>query len=199
MITDTKVEIRTMAAGDAQEVSALADVLIGLGYYPPDLVLTYLERSRSGEDYFSWVALDPSIGPSGKIIAFRFVFPPGRWEHGRGKGLSPKDWPSPLSHAAYFQSCFVDHAYMGLGIGGALAKVAIRKLQEQGAGCVIAHSWKESPHGSSFRYLSKMGFTAVNEHSKYWAEVDYICPRDGYPCHCTAIEMVLDLKAASEP
>ena len=104
-----------------------------------------------------------------------------------------RGWPAPLSETAYFQSCFVDPARMGQGIGRRLAHRALADLKAAGARAVVAHSWKESPHGSPLRYLNRLGFDAVAEHLEYWANVDYSCARDGRPCRCTAIEVVLDL------
>ena len=68
-----------------------------------------------------------------------------------------------------------------------MARWALDDLRASGAGFVLTHSWKESPHGSSRRYLEKLGFRVVAEHVDYWAEVDYVCRRDGKPCRCTAL------------
>lgn len=188
------VEIRVMTPQDVQSVAALADRLVGDDYYTPELVAQTMERSTYEGQVFSYVA---TLG--GTLVAFRFVFPPGRWEHGRGDGLAPGRWKAPLEQTAYFQSCFVDHAVMGQGIGRALAHRALMDLQSLGARAVVAHSWKESPHGSSLRYLTRLGFEAVAEHPEYWVDVDYTCSLDGKPCHCTAIEVVLDLTHWSPP
>ena len=180
-----------MQASDTEAVAALADVLVGLGYYPPSLVDEYRLRSTDGEHVQSWVAVDGEA-----IVAFRFTFPPGRWSEGRGRGLTPESWPAPLEEAAYFQSCFVAEDYMGHGLGRRLANASIDALRANGASLVVAHSWKESPHNSSFRYLTRLGFQPVIEHPKYWFDVDYVCKLDGKPCRCTAIEMVLDLRSS---
>jgi GNAT superfamily N-acetyltransferase len=181
-----------MGTDDAEAVAVLSDRVIGLGYYPSATIVETIERSRTDAGACAWVAV--AHGSQGAtIVAFRFVYPPGRWEHGRGRGLSPERWPAPLAEAAYFQSCFVDQDYMGHGIGRRLAQAAIDRLRDMDARCIVAHSWKESPHGSSRRYLERMGFVAVDEHPKYWSEIDYVCQLDGKPCQCTAIEMVLDL------
>lgn len=190
----SEVVIRRMETSDVQGVSRLADKLVGLDYYPPALVTEYMERSTSEHGTFSYVA-----SLEAALVAFRFVLPPGQWEHGRGRGLNPDRWPAPLERTAYFQSCFVDDAVMGQGIGRRLAWRALADLKASGAQAVVAHSWKESPHGSSFRYLQRLGFEAVDEHLEYWKEVDYVCRRCGNPCLCTAVEMVLDLRAWEAP
>ena len=188
------IVIRRMDRGETEEVSLLADKLVGVGYYPPSLVADYMDQSTSEAGMFSYVAsLDD------RLVAFRFVLPPGRWEHGRGRGLSVDRWPAPLTDSAYFQSCFVDDGVMGQGIGRKLAWRALWDLKESGARAVVAHSWKESPHGSSLRYLERLGFQAVDEHPEYWKEVDYHCRRCGSPCLCTAVEMVLDLQLWEPP
>lgn len=184
--------LRAMTLADAEAVSHLADRLAGLDYYPPDLVRAYVDRATTATATTAYVAeLD------GRMVAFRFAFPPGRWSAGRGRGLSPALWPHPLGATAYFQSCFVDPACTGHGLGGALAQLALDDLRSLGARAVVAHSWKESPHDSSRRYLSRLGFVEVGEHPGYWAEVDYLCSGcRTRPCTCTALEMVLDLTAA---
>lgn len=183
-----EVTIRAMRPSDAPAVEALATRVIGPGYYPAATVLEYLERSTVGGVVCSHVAL-----AGGQVVAFRFALPPGRWDSGRGQGLHPERWPAPLEQCAYFQSSYVDDRWMGHGIGRRMAAAALDALRALGARAVVTHSWKESPHGSSFRYLSRLGFVAVAELPDYWAEVDYVCRLDGKPCRCTAIEMVLEL------
>lgn len=178
-----------MVSADAAAVAALADVLIGQDYYPSAQVITDLERSTIDGRPLSYVA-----EASGLLVGFRFTLPPGRWEHGRGRGLTPDAWPAPLAEAGYFQSCFVDRAMTGRGIGQRLARRALADLVRCGARCVVAHSWKESPHGSSARYLRRLGFQAVAEHPHYWRDVDYLCSGCWKkPCVCTALEMVRPL------
>ncbi len=186
------VLIRTMSAQDARGVAALADRLVGVDYYPPALVRQLIDDATTEAGVFAYVA-ELAEAP-GRPIAFRFVKPPGRWAAGRGKGLHPERWPVGLTSAAYFQSCFVDDACTGRGIGGRLASRALDELKAAGTRCVVAHSWKESPHNSSFRYLSRLGFEPIEEIPEYWVDIDYICRLDGTPCRCTAIEMVLDLE-----
>jgi len=188
------VEIRAMQPQDVIPVSSLADRLVGDAYYTPEIVSETREQSRFKGKIFSYVALS-----RGEVVAFRFVLPPGRWEHGRGSGLAPARWTAPLEETAYFQSCFVDHAVMGQGIGRRLAHRALEDLKRAGTRAVVAHSWKESPHGSSLRYLTRLGFEPVAEHPEYWVDVDYTCSLDGKPCRCTAIEVVLDLTTWSPP
>ena len=168
---------------------ALADREIGVSYYTPADILAQIDRSTWKGKQLSYLAFDGD-----EMIGFRLTSAPGKWEHGRGMGLSPHLWPFELKESAYFQSCFVSAAYMGQGIGKSLSLACIDTLREEGIPQVVAHSWKESPHNSSFRYLSKLGFQPVIEYPDYWKEVDYECALDGYPCRCTAIEMVLTLR-----
>jgi GNAT superfamily N-acetyltransferase len=179
-----------MTVEDAGAVALLADSTIGVGYYTEAAVLEYLARSTTSAGVFSFVA-----EAGGRLVGFRFALPPGRWDSGRGEGLSPSRWPAPLDAAAYLQSAFVDPAFTGLGVGRRMTRQAIDALRGAGARVVVAHSWKESPHNSSFRYLSRLGFVPVAEYPRYWREVDYECSLDGRPCQCTAVEMVLDLRS----
>ena len=176
--------LRPMRTDDAPALAALADRLVGKDYYTPAIALEYLAKATIEEEVCAWVA-----EAKGELVAFRFVCPPGRWEAGRGQGLSPERWSAPLAATAYFQSCFVDPQLMGHGVGRALALMAFQALRRLGARAVVTHSWKESPHDSSRRYLSRLGFSVVAEYPRYWSEIDYICPRDGQPCGCTALEM----------
>jgi L-amino acid N-acyltransferase YncA len=178
-----------MTAADVSEVVDLADRVIGDGYYDPATVRELIERATTEVGCLSYVARTGE----GALIGFRFTLPPGRWRSGRGSALHPERWPAPLDRAAYFQSCFVDPGHMGKGIGKGLARRALDALPRTGAELVVAHSWKESPHGSSRRYLEALGFSVVAESPDYWVEVDYCCPRCGRPCRCTALEMVLQL------
>ncbi len=171
------------------DVVALADEEIGLHYYNKQDLQSLRNRSVYEGKNLSFVAYQDK-----KCVGFRFTCSPGNWEHGRGIGLSPQKWKFPLSETAYFQSCFVASSVMGQGVGRQLSHAALDALRQTNVPQVVAHSWKESPHQSSFRYLSKLGFTTVVEYPRYWEQVDYICPRCGHPCLCTAIEMVLELK-----
>ena len=128
-----------------------------------------------------------------QLLGFRLTLPPGNWERGRGHGHTPAVWPAEISKLGYFQSCFVEARHTGQGIGRALSEEAIRRLRSLGARGVIAHSWKESPHDSSRRALTRLGFKIIAEHADYWSDIPYHCHRCGVPCRCTALEMALDL------
>lgn len=177
-----------MRDSDIEHVVDLAHSLIGANYYNTASVKDLLASCRHKDTQLAFVAeLD------GRVVGFRFTYGPGMWQSGRGSGLSPQFWPADLNDTAYFQSAFVMPGLMGQGVGGALARAALTTLRTLGARAVVAHCWKESPHNSSFRYLSKLGFVPVAEYPDYWVDVEYECSRDGHPCRCTAIEMVLDL------
>ena len=184
------IHVRPMRAADIAAVSAFADRTIGDRYYPEDEIAQYLERAcvegPSGPVTTAYIAQRDA-----GLVGFRLVMPPGRWDSGRGAGLTPQRWPRPLAQTAYFQSCFVDPACTGRR----LAHAAMDDLRRIGAKAIAVHSWKESPNDSSRRYLVKLGFAAVAEHPRYWADVDYLCVGcKVQPCTCTAIEMILDLE-----
>lgn len=184
-------EIREMSAADLAPIKAFTDQAIGDGYYSLNEIEDIFERSRLNGRTYSLVLVDGD----GAIKGVRITYPPGRWEHGKGKGLSPAAWPYPLASTAYFQSLFLAPELQGQGYGGRLSLQALGRLKELGAKGVVCHSWKESPNNSSTRYLMKLGFKPVAEHLEYWKDVDYNCTRCGSPpCRCTAIEMYLDLK-----
>jgi ribosomal protein S18 acetylase RimI-like enzyme len=183
--------IREFLAGDVAWVKTFADTAIGEGYYS-EAELTEIQKqsiANTGQ-ICSFLLVDEN---SYKVMGFRLAYPPGNWDHGKGQKLRPDLWPTPLAETAYFQSLFVSPELQGQGWGPRLAEKSLNVFKYLGAKGVVAHSWKESPHNSSFRYLKDLGFNEVIEHPLYWFNVQYKCTRDGYPCRCTAIEMHLKL------
>lgn len=178
--------IREWTAVDLPLIREFTDRAIGQGYYSLQELAAILERSSKDGQVFSLLLVDKK----GKIRGVRITYPPGKWEHGKGQGLCPELWRCPLADTAYFQSLFVDPSTTGQGWGKKLSTESLNMLQKHGAKAVVCHSWKESPHDSSGRYLRSLGFELVKEHPKYWFHVDYQCPRCGRPCLCTAQEMI---------
>jgi ribosomal protein S18 acetylase RimI-like enzyme len=170
------------------KVTAFTDLNIGKNYYT--LAEMQLNQKKSiakkNGEITSFVLLDDEQN----IAGLRLAYPPGNWAHGKGSNLNPELWPFKLSEAAYFQSLFVSTEAQGLGFGPQLSEQAIKIFIQLGARGIVTHCWKESPNNSSFKYLEKMNFNVIKEHPDYWIDVDYVCTRDGSPCHCTALEMV---------
>ena len=190
-----RITIRAMRADDAAAVSRVADSSAGSDYYSTGEVLATLARAQAPSGRaLAYVAVAEGEG----VVGFRFTLAPGTWSHGRGRGLSPQRWPAPIERTGYFLSCFINPAWTGRGIGQTLARQALEDLRVEGALAVVAHCWKESPHGSSMRYLERLGFEPVDEHPDYWIEVDYVCAVDGKPCRCTAVEMVLRIGVGAD-
>lgn len=189
------MRIREFTASDIESVRKFADRTVGLGYYTTEELIENQKQSvASSGEICSFILEDDH----GHICGLRLAYPPGNWQHGKGSQLRADLWPTPLNRTAYFQSLFVSPELRGGGWGPQLSKRSLQVLKQLGAEGVVAHSWKESPQNSSMRYLEKMGFIAVAEHPDYWVNVDYICPRDGKPCHCTAVEMHLDLRESRQ-
>lgn len=181
--------IRPMEKSDILPVKRFTDEAIGEGYYSiPELEEIY-EKSMTRDGQMMTLVLELD----GKIQGVRMTYPPGKWSKGKGKGLSALKWPHRLEDTAYFQSLFVAPELTGKSYGRRLSEWAIERLKEIGAKGIVCHSWKESPHDSSGRYLRSLGFGLVATHPLYWKEVDYSCTRCGKPCVCTAEEMYLDL------
>lgn len=179
-----------MRRQDLAAVKAFTDRAIGQNYYSAEELAQIFERSRSGSAMCSLLLENAA----GEIHGIRITYPPGGWEKGKGKGLSPEKWGVPFSKTAYFQSLFIDPALSGHGWGGRLSRRSIEILRDLGASAIVCHSWKESPHDSSGRYLRGLGFETVAVHPLYWKDVDYTCTRCGKPCLCTAEEMILRLQ-----
>ena len=182
--------IRPIVESDLPELLVFTDKNVGEGYYTSTELNDIYRRSQSKGKMCSLVLTDGQ-----EILGMRLSYPPGNWQSGKGKGLSPDKWPHPLSETAYFQSLFLVSSVQGKGWGGKLSEAAIGVLREVGAKGIVCHAWKESPHNSSVRYLAGIGFQSIHEYPKYWRDVQYNCTRcKRPPCQCTAVEMYLELK-----
>ncbi len=182
--------IRPFLDSDIKNVKAFCDINIGKGYYSePELILSQKRSEKNG--VLTSFVLESD---DGQIQGLRLCYPPGQWDHGKGNGLSPELWGLDRADLGYFQSLYLSTAVRAQGWGPSLSEQAIKALRTLGAKGIITHCWKESPGNSSFKYLDKVGFKILKEYSNYWIDLDYVCSRDGNPCRCTAIEMMLELK-----
>lgn len=180
------MKIRSATPSDIPRMKAFADTAIGADYYSvPELEKILQNSSLDGHQYT--LLLEDEAGD---IRGIRITYPPGRWEKGKGKGLTPEKWGVPKDSVAYFQSLFIDLKLTGKGWGQKVSQESIKMLANTGAKAIATHSWKESPNDSSGRYLRGLGFHVINTHPLYWKDVDYVCTRCGKPCLCTAEEML---------
>lgn len=188
------MNIRPFQSADLERIQQFTDQEIGKGYYSLEELRDILARSQKGRVMCS-LLLENS---EGRVLGVRISYPPGHWEHGKGHGLHPERWPHPQDQTAYFQSLFLSPEVQGQGWGSKLSLQSLKLLKEAGARGVVCHSWKESPHNSSSRYLQKLGFEIIADHPLYWKDVQYNCTRClKPPCQCTAQEMYLDLERNS--
>ena len=182
-------KIRSMAKSDLERVKEFTDRAIGTGYYSTsELEAIYQQSIFKNEKVLTLV-----LEIDEQIKGVRITYPPGQWQKGKGEGLNPTLWPYSLDETAYFQSLFVDPQLTGRGYGKLLSQAAIKNLKDIGAKGIVCHSWKESPHDSSGKYLRALGFELIAAHPLYWNEINYVCTRCGKPCLCTAEEMYLSL------
>lgn len=185
------MRIKEFLPSDIPAVKEFTDKEIGKGYYKLEELIENQKKSVSSEGLItSFLLIDEK---DNSIKGLRLAYPPGTWSHGKGAALRDDLWPFPIDQTAYFQSLFVSSDLQGQGWGPRLSKMAIEVFKELGAKGIATHSWKESPHNSSVKYLESIGFKKIIEHPLYWSKVDYTCPLDGKPCLCTAIEMYLVL------
>lgn len=175
-----------MRAEDIELAKDFADQTIGLDYYSTRELGDIFERSQLHGEVCSLVLEDKN----GQLRGIRITFPPGRWSHGKGEGLTPSAWNISPTNTAYFQSLFIDPKLAHQGWGTRMSLESIKILQRLGALAIVSHSWKESPNDSSGIYLRSLGFKLIATHPFYWREVNYVCPRCGKPCLCTAEEMI---------
>jgi GNAT superfamily N-acetyltransferase len=195
-----RYEMVPLSEKDLGRLKAFTDLAIGAGYYSEAELKDIFQRSSANGVMCSFLlvgdgpATAAGESSAGEILGVRFTYPPGNWSHGKGEGLSPDHWPQAKSDTAYFQSLFLSDKIQGQGYGSKLSQASIDVLKEIGAKGVVCHSWKESPGGSSTKYLEKMGFQKIKEHPLYWQHVDYNCTRClKPPCQCTAIEMYYEI------
>jgi ribosomal protein S18 acetylase RimI-like enzyme len=182
-------EIHELIEDDLLQLKSFTDSEIGAGYYSAGELGEIFEKSQLGGRTASLV-----LKRQDQICGVRLSYPHGR-SHGKGRGLSPRSWPYPQSETAYFQSLFLAPEVQAAGWGVKLSQASAEILRKMGACGILCHSWKESPHNSSRRYLDKMGFELIAEHPLYWQHVNYNCPRClTPPCQCTAQEMYLRLE-----
>lgn len=183
------MQIRAFTLPDIPQVKSFFDRTIGTNYYSvAELEKIYHQSIKNGRCY-TLLLMDSAR----QIHGVRVTYPPGHWQKGKGPGLSPDQWGVPRGEVAYFQSLFIEPSLTGRGWGKKMSLAAIEMLKNSGARAIVTHSWKESPHDSSGKYLRALGFRLIAIHPFYWKEVDYTCPRCGQPCVCTAEEMILNL------
>jgi len=173
------------------EILVFADEYIGPRYYDESSLKEILSLSKNGLPSTCLGLLDES---SGKIVALRISFPPGTWMEHYCEGTLKENWGFPENEVGYFKSLFLAPKFRGRGLGPFLSETATDRMKAHGAKAILVHSWKESPHNASLRYLTKMGFNVVGEHPLYWNKVDYDCAGcKVFPCTCTAVEMILEI------
>jgi GNAT superfamily N-acetyltransferase len=174
---------------DVEKVKKFTDQEIGQGYYSLDELKENQKKSVSASgEISSFLLIDEN---NNSVKGLRLAYPPNNWHHGKGAALRNDLWPFPLEETAYLQSLFLSNDIQGQGWGPKLSHMAIDVFKKLRAKGIATHSWKQSPHNSSVKYLEHLGFKKIIEHPLYWADIDYICPLDGKPCQCTAIEMYL--------
>lgn len=181
--------IRNLVFADLPELLKLANKEIGKNYYSLKELEKIFENSIKNNVNCSFVLV-----LNGQLKGFRLSYPPGKWQHGKGRQLAKDLWPHPLSETAYFQSLFLSVSEQGKGWGKTLSFESIKKLVGLNTKGIVCHSWLESPNNSSQKYLTRMGFQELRQYPGYWKNVDYGCTLCGKPCECTAVEMYLDLK-----
>lgn len=177
------IEVRELRPSDLGEFVRFTDENIGKGYFTPEKAQKIIEHSYKNNIPVSFVMVEFKDGRE-RIAGVRLTYPPGQW--------LDKEQTEPGT--AYFQSLFIDPKFQGQGWGVRLSEYSIKALRLLGAKAVMCHSWDESPHNSSRKYLDKLGFKPKRKIEHFWKEIDYECTRCGNPCLCTATEMVLSLE-----
>ena len=173
-----------------EATKTFSDQFIGKNYYSPNDLRDVIKRSHK-DGKCSSVLL---VNESNEVLGIRLSYPQNQWLDLKSDSeIFPERWKIQKNEMAYFQSIFLSDTIQGQGWGKKLSTYSMDILRDMGAKAIVCHSWKESPHNSSMRYLEKLGFEPIGEHKNFWTEVDYVCVRCGKPCLCTATEMVFYL------
>lgn len=151
------MRIRPLQFSDLDNIKNFTDRAIGTGYYSLSELQDIYEKSKTESGQMMTLILTDEV----QIFGARITYPPGKWVHGKGKGLTAELWPYSLNETAYFQSLFVDPQFTAQGWGKKMSLASIQYLKETGAKGIVCHSWKESPHDSSGKYLRSIGFNKV--------------------------------------
>lgn len=179
------IKISPFCSSDIPAVRLFFDRWSGENFYSERELENILEKSQLAGLNASFCAR-----VEGELAGVRLTYAPGGWTQGH-RALSPEKWNVPEKTVAYFKSLFVSGDFQKMGIGKKLSSKSIEVLKEMGAEAILCHSWLESPGNSSQNYLQSMGFESVQEHPKFWYEVDYQCVRCApEKCICTASEMI---------
>ena len=176
-----------MRAADFDRVLDFTDRYIGLNYFTQEKLQKIFQASEKNGVMCSFVLEDEE-----GIKGLRLSYPPEQWiDRHPSQNTHPSLWGAARSQVGYFQSLFIADEYQGRGWGQRLSMASAENLKKLGATAVVCHSWDESPHNSSRKYLMKLGFVPLVSIPNYWKAIDYECTRCGRPCVCTATEMIL--------
>lgn len=189
-----EIKISNLSLSMIDDVKEFTDQYIGKDYYQVSDLIEIYEKSLLNNQNCSFILFE-----NNEIKGIRLAYMPGKWVDTKGTGgLTSNLWQGlKLSDLGYFQSLFLSSDYIGKGWAPILAGLSIDAIKKAGGLGILTHSWLESPNNSSRKYLEKTGFVLINSHKNYWINVDYVCPRCGKPCVCTAGEMLLTFKGES--
>lgn len=183
-----KINFRPISPRDLDKLVRFTDRWIGKGYFNKEELRTAILKGIKDDLNAGFVS---TVNDS--IVGVRITYAPGEWIKPKDMDtLSPGAWGVDMDKVAYFKSLFVHARFQQRGIGSRLSKRSKEVLKEMGAEAIVTHAWVESPQNSSRKYLEKAGFKEVNQHRKFWYNVDYECTRCGADsrCVCTAAEMI---------
>lgn len=172
-----------------KEVQEFANKYIGQNYFSKTDLLEVYTKSLLNDLNCSYLLLSED-----KVKGIRLSYMPGKWTLMRDgiKGLSSHLWNElTIKDLGYFQSAVIVPELSGKGFGQVLANLSIDTIKKAGGKGILTHSWMQSPHNSSKKYLEKLGFKLINCHRDYWKNIDFTCPICVKACSCTAGEMLL--------
>lgn len=152
------VEIRSAALDEAEAISELASRTFPLAVpdiLPAEAAQDFVRTGLNPKVISGYLA-DPNARcyvaeSQGQLVAYSLVFLNAPKDMPRGNGKYPLD-----EHAAYLSKCYVDLAFHGSGIAGAMLEYTVQHVREEGATQIVlgTHIYNERAQ----RFYRKHGF-----------------------------------------
>lgn len=202
-IMDRTYNIRFLQEKDFESIMEMGDRIFGDNYLTYDDLKDILKKSVKGDRNCSFtLTLNEGDGLE-RLVGFRLTYAPGQWvdSYDPDLELNPDLWGFDPEKVAYMKSNCLDVEFRRKGFGRMLLDRAIAETRRMGAEAAVAHIWMNSPKNGAYNYFSKAGGEMIKTYPSYWSSYhleDKPCIHCGFPCQCTAAEMIIDYSTHKE-
>jgi predicted N-acetyltransferase YhbS len=180
-------EIASHSESNVQGVIALSDDELGKDYFSQDSLSDLMKKEG--------MVLSVALNSSGKVIGFILGFVARQSEIQTFlKKIKPVELRAGINaeKIGVLKTMAISNDYKGQGIGTALIKDCISKLEMKGVSLICALAWQCEKGINVGHILENEHFEIRHELKKYWAEDsiqrNYNCPECGEPpCNCSAV------------